>query len=125
MFRCRSPVRWEAEDPRASPALGDDALDLAVAFTTGEVFAFFTDLREAHGLWIRLPRGYTGPVTVSVWQGAAHPVCVGTHLVEGHSPPTHATLRTPGPCTLKWRWPGGPPRTLEAKGDSEMLLPRD
>ncbi len=129
-FRCmgeEGELKLEMPRPTGGPreALGpmraaagdfdsDGSLDLAVASATGEVRCFFSDLAEAHGLWIRLARRRTGPVTVSVWQGKEYPVCVGAYLVEGHSPPTFATLRRPGPCVLKWRKPGTPLRTLEA-----------
>ncbi len=104
---------------------GDGALDLAAAFTSGEVYCFLSDLPEAHGVWVALPPGRSGPVMVSVWQGEAHPVCVGTYSVGACSPPTYASLRTPEPCKLKWRWPDGPPHVLDASEDSMLVLPRD
>ena len=102
---------------------GDGALDLAVAFSSGEIRCFFSKERDAPGVWVRLPRGRTGPVTVSVWQGDAYPVCVGTYLIEGHSPPTYVSLRRAAPCSLKWRWPGGPLRTLRAEAGESITLP--
>ncbi len=86
----------------------DGSLDLAVAFHSGQIIAFFSELVEKPALWLRLRRGHTGPVTVSAWQGEAFPVCVGTYAVNGHAPPTYATVRTHGPCTVKWRYPGEP-----------------
>jgi hypothetical protein len=102
---------------------GNGALDLAVAFTTGQVFCLFNSLAAPCGLWIALPKGRTGPVTVSVWQDFGTPICVGTYIVEGHSP-AYATLRKPGSCTLKWRWPGGPPREVKAEAGAVVVIPR-
>ena len=99
----------------------DGSLDLAVAFATGEVVCFLNDLPEPPGLWVRLPRGCTGPVTVSAWQGAPYASCVGTHLVAGHEP-TYFPLRRHGPCTLKWRPPGGPPQELTAEDGAGVTL---
>ena len=118
--KARGPVRAAVADFN-----GDGSLDPAAAFTTGQVACFLSSLFDAPGLWIRLPRGHTGPVAVSVWQGAAHPVCAGTYLVDGHSPPTYVALRKRSACTLRWRWPGRPPRLLEAKHGSAAILPRD
>jgi len=101
----------------------DGSLDLAVAFDSGEVRCFLNDRRDQPGLWIRLPRGRTGPVTVSVWQGQPRAFCVGTHLVAGHAPPTCVPLRRPGPCVLRWRWPGGQPLELTANPGDELILP--
>lgn len=107
----RGPMRAAAGDFD-----GDGWLDLAVAFATGEVDCFLNGGRagrpRAPGLWIQLPPGRTGPVTVSVWQGTPRPFCVGTYLLAGHDPPTWATLRKPGACTLQWRLPGGRRRTM-------------
>jgi hypothetical protein len=102
---------------------GDGSLDLAVAFTAGEVSCFFNGLPEAPGLWVSLPRGHTGPVTLSAWQGEPYAFCVGTQVVAGHEP-TYFSLRKHGPCTLKWRWPGGPLQELVAKDGAELVLPR-
>lgn len=106
---------------------GDGALDLAAAYATGEVFCFFNgafqDASAPPGLRVRLPRGRTGPVTVSVWQGEAYSVCAGTYLVEGCSPATYVSLRKQGACTLKWRWPGGAPRQLAARAGTDVTLP--
>ena len=106
---------------------GDGRADLAVACATGEVFCYFNGRPAGPsgppGLWVRLPPGRTGPVTVSVWQGRAYPVCVGTVLVEAHAPAKYVSLRRRGPCTLKWRWPGGPPRTAAARDAADVTLP--
>ena len=107
---------------------GDGALDLAVAFDSGEVACVmngeFEDPSETPAVRIRLPKGHTGPVTVSVWQGSDYQFCVGTCVVPGHSPPVHANLRRPGPCVLRWRWPGGPGRESTAEEGAEVVLLR-
>ena len=110
LSEARGPMRAAAGDFD-----GDGWLDLAVAFATGEVDCFLNagpgGPPRAPGLWIQLPPGRTGPVTVSVWQGGPRAFCVGTSLVAGHAPPTWAALRRRGPCTLQWRLPGGRRRT--------------
>ena len=103
----------------------DGSTDLAVAYRDGRVQCFLNRRFDEPEILIRLPRGRAGPVTVSVWQGDEHAFCVGTHLVTGHDPPTHATLRKRSRCTVRWRWPGGPPRALHVKAGSEVVLPRD
>jgi hypothetical protein len=106
---------------------GDGSLDLAVAYSDGQVHCYFdgqfTDAAQTPDVWLGLPPGQTGPVTVSVWQGQAFPVCVGTYLVPGHAPATYVSLRKGEPCTLKWRWPGGTPRELAAKPGDQIVLP--
>ncbi len=98
--RAFKPLRAAAGDFN-----GDGRVDLAVAYGTGEVFCYFNgrsaDPAETPGLRVALPPGRTGPVTVSVWQGRAYPVCVGTYLIEAHSPPTYVSLRRRGACTLR------------------------
>ena len=84
----------------------DAGLDLAAAFTNGELYAYYNHLCDAPTLALRLPKGATGPVTVSVWQGLEAPFCVGTVAVGGHSPPALVALRRPGACTLRYRLPG-------------------
>lgn len=101
---------------------GNGTLDLAVAFATGRVSCSLNSLATANRLWIALPKGRTGPVTVSVWQDSGMPVCVGTYLVKGHSP-VYVSVRKPAPCTLKWRWPGEPPRELEAETGDVVVIP--
>ena len=91
--------------------------------TTGDVVCFLSDLSDANGLRLALPPGHTGPVTVSVWQDEDPPICLGSYAV-GSGSPADATLRKPGDCTLKWRWPGGPQRELKVKaGREEAILP--
>ena len=104
---------------------GDGALDLAVAFAGGQVRCFFNDASEVPGLWVRLPRGCTGPVAVSAWQGDAHAFCVGAHAVTGFDPPTFVCLRRRGACVLRWRGPGGTPQEVTAEDGAEAMLPRE
>lgn len=92
----------------------DASLDLVVSFSDGTVRAFFNDLLELPVLIVRLPPGKTGPLTVQVWQGKKHPVCVGTHVVTGFKPGTLVPLRDSGTCTLKWQMPG--------KRDAQMTV---
>jgi len=100
------PVRITAGDFN-----GDGSLDLAVAFASGDVVCCFNKRSGEPALWLRLPKGRTGPVTVSVWQEAPRPYNVGTYSVVAHDPPTFVTLRKRGPCMLKWHAPGTPVRT--------------
>jgi hypothetical protein len=104
---------------------GDGVLDLATAFSSGEVFCFFSDIVEAPGLWVCLPPAHAGPVTVSAWQGEAYPVCVGSHRVDSSSPLTYANLRTYERCKLRWQWPGGPPHVVSVSEGSRVVLYRD
>jgi len=103
----------------------DGVEDLAVAFVGGELGCFYNALSAPPGVRVRLGPGRTGPVTVSAWQGEKLPVCLGTWALTGHRPARLVSLRAPGSCTLRWRWPGGPPRALEARGDANVVLPRD
>ena len=92
---------------------GDDGQDLAVAFVGGELYAYYNDLCDMPTVGLRLSKGRTGPVTVSVWQGDKRPFCTGAAVVSGHTPPACVSLRRPGRCTLKYRLPGQPVRSRD------------
>jgi len=87
---------------------GDGGLDLAAAFVGGELYCYYNHLCDMPAVVVRLPRGATGPVTVSAWQGDRTPFCVGTAVVVAHSPPALIALRRPGPCTLRYHLRGRP-----------------
>jgi len=111
-----APVRAAAGDFD-----GDGALDLAVAFTTGEVFAFFTDLPEAQGVWIRLPQGRTGPAgRPPSWQprGRLGIADCGSRISIANPKSEIRNPKSPASGV-------GPPRALEAKDGSEVVLPQD
>jgi len=96
----------------------DEAQDLIVMLTSGEIYAYLNNQYDKPGLRLRLGPGVTGPVTVSCWQGEAHPVCCGSVPVTGHSPPAYVCARHPGKCTVKWRVPGkGEQRRAVTVGD--------
>ena len=98
---------------------GDSSLDLAVAFVGGDVYCCVNHLADRPGVRIRLKPGMTGPVTVSAWQGGDHPFCTGASAVFGHTPGAHISLRHPGPCTLRVRFPRGPVRTRSINAGDE------
>ena len=85
--------------------------DLIVLLTTGEIQAYLNDQMDMPGLRLRLPKGMTGPLTVSCWQGKQFPVCTGTAVVTGHSPAAYVAARSAGAVTIKWVVPGGGIRT--------------
>jgi hypothetical protein len=105
---------------------GDASQDLALVLTNGNLYCFFNDLFEVPGLMVRLKKGTTGPVTVTVWQGEkAYQSCVGAGVVYGHNPGTHITLRNPGKVTVKWAAPGqkGKSKVIDAKNEMmEVVL---
>ena len=82
-----------------------------MAFVGGQLYGYYNDLCDTASVAVRLKKGTTGAVTVSAWQGGAHPFCVGTSVVRGHTPPARLCLRRPGQCTLRYRLPGAPARS--------------
>ena len=82
----------------------DGAIDMAVAKADGSIFCTFLDNFKVPGIRVRLPKGVTGPVTVSVWQGKG-PFCCGTHVVSGHTP-IFLNVRYSDKAVLKYRLPG-------------------
>jgi hypothetical protein len=123
-------ARKDAPKPISAVAAdfdGDDTLDLAVAFASGEVACYMNggsgNISETPAVRLRLPKGRMGPLTVSIWQGSQFHFCVGTHVVTGHSPATRATLRKAAACVVRWRVPGGAARELRAESGVEVVLP--
>jgi len=92
-------------------AVGDydeaNSQDLIVLLTTGEVYCYPNNQMDMPGVRLRLPKGVTGPVVASCWQGRKFPVCTGVAVVTGHSPSAYVSARMAGPLTIKWRAPGG------------------
>jgi len=86
----------------------DGSLDLAVAFLDGRVCCYYNDTFGRPGLRVGLAEGVSGPLTVSVWQGVQHPVCVGARSVSSSAERVYFPLRDTGPCTLKWSQPDKP-----------------
>ena len=80
--------------------------DLVVLLTTGEIYCYLNEGMDAPGARLRLPKGRTGPVTVSCWQGEKSPACIGMAVVSGHSPHAYVAARHPGELTVKWHAPG-------------------
>ena len=86
----------------------DGSSDLAVILTNGDLYCAFNDKTDVPSVRLRLAKGMTGPVTASCWIGEKHPTCTGALPVPGHSPAATLSTRFPGPCTIRFRLPGGP-----------------
>jgi len=99
----------------------DCGVDLAVAFAGGQVWCYYNDLCDVPVVTARLPKGVTGPVTVSAWQGEDPRFCTGAASVAGHSPPALLCLRHLGRCTLRWRFPGKPEQTKTITVPEEVV----
>jgi hypothetical protein len=84
----------------------DNSQDLAILISDGEMACYTNGQYDMPGIRLRLPKGKTGPVTVSCWQDDKLPVCVGTEAVTGHSPAAFVATRSSGDVTLKWHVPG-------------------
>lgn len=82
---------------------GDASQDLVVLTTDGKLFCYLNDMYDVPVARLRLPKGVTGPVTVSCWQGDEHVACVGVAVVNGASPAAVVPARFAGEMTLKWR----------------------
>jgi hypothetical protein len=110
---------------------GDGSLDLAVAFSDGQVYCYYNDACNKPLLRVGLAKGAAGPVTVSLWQGERLPVCVGAAAVHAAAPRACFCLPGPGEYTLRWRAAARPERTqkvrvpdrLPAQGLEAFLAP--
>ena len=103
----------------------DGSTDLAMLLADGQVFAYLGEQYDMPILRLRLPKGTTGPVTVSCWQGEKHPVCCGMVAVGGHSPPATLVARHPGQCVVKWAVPGKGLRQMKvqvADGPADVIV---
>jgi hypothetical protein len=97
---------------------GDGAQDLALALSSGEIWAIFRATEEP-------PLGVDvvvdpedPPVNVTGW---FEDRCLGTWNVL---PGMHGTLfglPYPGPCTLKWKYPGSPSREAQVTIETETV----
>ena len=94
---------------------GDGSLDLAVAFSDGEVCCFYNDVFNKPVLKVGLKKGAIGPVTASVWQGDKFPVCVGTMPIQAVCPGVNFCLRSADECTVRWSSPGKCDRVTKAR----------
>jgi len=88
---------------------GDGAQDLALVLNNGQAWAVFRKVDEdtgpALGAQVVLPPGTrsAGPVNVTGWTGTR---CLGARVVRcGLAGPMFGRY-APGPCKLKWRFPG-------------------
>ena len=94
---------------------GDGSLDLAVAFSDGQIYCYYNDACNKPLLRIGLAKGAGGPVTVCLWQGGKLPVCVGAAAVHGAAPRACFCLPGAGEYTLRWRAAGRPERTQKIR----------
>ncbi|MGA2501853.1 MAG: VCBS repeat-containing protein, partial [Tepidisphaeraceae bacterium] len=104
---------------------GDGSADLAVLQSDGTVRVYFNDRIDAPALLLRLPKGITGPVTVSCWTAEKIPTMTGFAIVPGHAPGVYLPIRDKGTVHLKYRFPARPPATMSVKvadGTSEVVL---
>jgi len=121
----RPGQRRVGQKAMASADFNDDsARDLVVMTPRGVIVAYMNYMFDRPGLRLRLPRGVTGPVTVSCWQGERRPACCGAVPVGGHTPPTYVGARYPGKCTVRWTAPGKGPsrRTVEVTDGARDLV---
>ncbi len=103
----------------------DSSADLAVLQSDGTVRVYFNDRIDAPALLLRLPKGITGPVTVSCWTDEKTPSLTAFAIVPGHSPGVYLPIRDKGTVHLKYRFPARPPTTMSVKvgdGTSEVVL---
>ena len=103
----------------------DGSQDLAVLFTTGELYCYFNDRADVPGLRLRLPQGMTGPVTVACWGAPKSPMCLGSASVVGHSPGAHLALRRAGELTVRFRFLAAGERSLTVtvgEGPKDVIL---
>ena len=90
---------------------GDGSLDLAVAFSDGNVVCYYNDSFSKPTLRVGLRPPAAGPVTVSVWQGERFPLCTGASPVHAAGQKVRFCLRDTGECTVRWRAAGRPERS--------------
>ncbi len=82
---------------------GDGALDLAAAFSDGQVVCYYNDAFNKPMLRVALKKGLAGPVTFSVWQGEGA-ACLGTFTAGAVRVPI--PLRQASDCVIKYSLPG-------------------
>lgn len=73
------------------------------------------DFDDAAWVRVRLRKGLTGPLTLSLWQGEAFTFCVGTHVIDAHRPARFLSLRRRGNYSMRWRMPDGPEQSVKLK----------
>ena len=107
---------------------GDGAQDMALVLANGEVWVFFREVADDAPLSLRaaLPLGgpVVGPVTVTGWLEKR---CLGAWNVVAGSSEAFLALLEPGPCTVRWQWPGGTAHEKEIileDGPKRLLLGR-
>ena len=107
---------------------GDGSLDLAVALANAGVYCFYNDAYASPMISVGLKK-MIGPITISVWQGEALPVCTGAASVHGAAMRVPFCFMNAGEYTLRWRAPGQPERSRKIRlpdkqpeGGIEVLL---
>ncbi len=103
---------------------GDGSQDLVVVSNNGSVICYYNDAFDLPGLRVRLKKGMSGAVAVSLWQGEKDLICVGTYNVTGFAG-THFSVRYPGDVVVKYGLPGKPNQTKKVvieKGTSELII---
>ena len=85
---------------------GDGSLDLAMAFTNGEIWVYLNNEIDQPGVRLRLPNGVAGPVTASLWGGPEKKFCLGAVSVAGAAPSAYLAGRRRGAGLLKFTLPG-------------------
>ncbi len=96
---------------------GDGSLDLAVMVTNGQLRCYYNERMDMPALRLRLPKGVTGPVTVSCWMGDKHRICTGTTTVDGNARASYVTARDPGKVTVRYLLPGKGKREVKVAVD--------
>jgi len=99
----------------------DNSDDLVVLTSAGGLRCYLNDAYDVPGLRLRLPKGVTGPVSVSVWQEGDFPVCLGTAQVLAHSPAAVLWARDAGPVKLNWHTAAGEPQQKTVVVEDRLL----
>jgi hypothetical protein len=106
----------------------DGSQDLAVAFVNGDVHCYYNNSFDIPGIRLRLKKGFTGPITASLWQEEKDPVCIGTLPVTGYCTPTFFAVPMPGEVSIKCSEPGKPNQVKKVqieKGTLDVVLEKE
>ncbi len=107
---------------------GDGSLDLAVAFSDGQVACYYNDTFNKPLLRVGIKARFPAPVTASLWRGKKTSLCLGAHSVPALPARIHFAVEQPGDYTLRWHFPGNRDVSRRVKlfprpgGGPEILL---
>lgn len=99
---------------------GDGAQDMVLILPDGGAWVFWRESEEEDSLGVKVDlspqAAYKGPLTVTGW---LEDRCLGAWNVVPGTSGGFVGLVEAGPCTIKWRFPGGKEQTREVEVEDE------